>query len=57
MTGVPNGTYYLKWISGNDWSPKLQVGDITGGFQTDMHFSKTLDRSDWMSVNGLQNGL
>ena len=45
MTGVPNGTYYLRWISGNDWSPNLQVGNITGGFQRDMSFSETQDRN------------
>ena len=53
MTGVPNGTYYLRWISGNDWSPYLQVGNITGGFQTDLSFSETQDRSDWMKADGL----
>ena len=53
MTGVPNGTYYLRWISGNDWSPHLQVGNITGGFQRDLSFSETQDRSDWMKADGL----
>ena len=52
MTGVPNGTYYMRWISGNDWSPDLIIGDLTGAFQTDMSFAETSDRDDWMSVTG-----
>jgi len=53
MTGVPDGTYYLEWFSGTDWSPELKVGTrFKGGFQTDASFTKTRDRSDWMMVNG-----
>lgn len=53
MTGVPNGTYYLEWFSGNNWSPELKVGGrFKGGFQTNASFTKTRDRSDWMSVDG-----
>lgn len=53
MTGVPNGTYYLEWFSGTDWSPELKVGTrFKGGFQTDASFTKTKDRSDWMMVDG-----
>jgi len=52
MTGVPNGTYYLEWASGNNWSPRLRVGNLTGGFQSDASFSKTKNRDDWMSVDG-----
>ena len=53
MTGVPNGTYYLEWFSGTDWSPELKVGTrFKGGFQTDASFTKTRDRSDWMRVDG-----
>ena len=55
MTGVPNGTYYLEWFSGDDWSPQLQVASgIHGGFQTNPRFTKTTDRSDWMKVEGYQ---
>ena len=50
MTGVPNGTYYMRWISGNDWSPDLIIGDLTGGFQSDLSFSQMSDSKDWMSV-------
>jgi hypothetical protein len=53
MTGVPNGTYYLEWFSGTSWSPELKVGTrFKGGFQTRSSFTKTKDRSDWMSVDG-----
>ena len=54
MTGVPNGTYYLEWASGNNWSPDIKVGNLTGGFQTDASFTKTSDRNDWMNVDGYQ---
>ena len=54
MTGVPNGTYYLEWTSGNNWSPNLKLGKLTGGFQTDASFTKTRDSNDWMKVDGYQ---
>ena len=54
MTGVPNGTYYLQWSSGNSWSPNKVVGNLIGGFQKDISFSKTENRNDWMSVEGYQ---
>ena len=51
MTGVPNGTYYLEWFSGNDWSPNFKVGsNYKGGFRSDSSFTKTKDRKDWMEV-------
>ena len=55
MTGVPNGTYYIEWFSGNDWSPNLKVASkYKGGFRKDASFTKTRDRSDWMPVKGYQ---
>ena len=54
MTGVPNGTYYLEWFSGDDWSPNYKIGNYLGGFQTDASFTKTRDSSDWMAVSGYQ---
>ena len=55
MTGVPNGTYYLEWFSGENWSPDLKVGSgYKGGFQTNANFTKTRDSSDWMKVDGYQ---
>ena len=53
MTGVPNGTFYLRWISGNNWSPNLQVGNLRGGFQKDQSFSETQSSKDWMQADGL----
>lgn len=52
MTDVPNGTYYLQWSSGNDWSPIITVGNLVGGFQTDQSFSKTQNTNDWMEAKG-----
>ena len=54
MTGVPHGTYYLHWFSGNNWSPTLKIGGFIGGFQTNQSFSKTRDLADWMKVSGYE---
>ena len=54
MTGVPNGTYYLEWASGTNWSTDKKVGKLTGGFQSNSSFTKTRDRADWMAVSGYQ---
>ena len=54
MSGVPNGTYYLQWSSGNNWSPNKTVGNLTGGFQEDISFAKTENSNDWMPVEGYQ---
>ena len=55
MTGVPDGTYYLEWFSGSNWSPDLKVGSAyKGGFQTNANFTKTRDSDDWMKVEGYQ---
>lgn len=52
MTGVPNGTYYLEWQSGKDWSPYIKVGNLTGGFQTNATFTKTDKVENWMKADG-----
>ena len=55
MTGVPNGTYYLEWFSGNNWSPNLLIASkYKGGFQTQSSFTKTKDLNDYMKVEGYQ---
>ena len=54
MTGVPNGTYYLQWTSGNTWDPNKTVGSMTGGFICDESFTKTQNSNDWMTVRGDQ---
>ena len=54
MSGVPNGTYYLQWTSGNTWDPNKTVGSMTGGFICDESFTKTQNSNDWMTVSGGQ---
>lgn len=54
MTGVPNGTYYLKWMSGNDWCPTEKIGNLNGGFKKDLSFSESAKKNDWMKVSGFQ---
>lgn len=51
MKSIPSGTYYLKVFYGNDWNPTLQnVCGTKGSFESDTHFSKSDDRSDWIEV-------
>lgn len=51
MESIPSGTYYLKVFYGNDWNPTLQnVCGTKGSFETDVHFSKSESRSDWIEV-------
>ena len=52
MTGVPDGTYYLKWLSGNDWHPDVMTGNMKGGFQSNASASQSDDYDDWMEVDG-----
>jgi curved DNA-binding protein CbpA len=53
LSNVPDGTYYLAWFSGNDWSPhKIMMGNVEGGFQTDTNFSKSDSPSDLMECYG-----
>ena len=52
MTGVPNGTYYLKWLSGNDWHPDVMTGNMKGGFQSNAGASQSDDYDDWMISDG-----
>jgi hypothetical protein len=53
LSNVPNGTYYLAWFSGNDWSPyKFMMDNVEGGFQTDASFSKSDGPSDLMECYG-----
>ena len=47
MTNVPDGTYYIKWASGNNWNPNKRVGKWKGGFETDVSFTGAVDRKDW----------
>lgn len=53
MSNVPNGTYYLAWFSGNDWSPNLMMnGSFLGGFQSNASFSKSDGANDLMICEG-----
>lgn len=51
MSSIPSGTYYLKVFYGNDWNPTLQnVCGTKGSFESNVHFSKSEGRSDWIEV-------
>ena len=52
MTSVPDGTYFLRWISGNYWSPDISIGILKGGFQRDLSASQSDDVEDWMKADG-----
>lgn len=52
MTGIPNGTYYLKWMSGNEWCPSEKIGNLNGGFKKDLSFNESAEQKDWMRVSG-----
>jgi len=53
MTNIPNGIYYIKVFSGNDWNPEkiLANGKIKGGFDTNISFSISNDYSDLLKLN------
>lgn len=48
MTKIPDGTYYLKSIYGNDWNPNKMIfnNQVQGAFDTDLSFSKSDDVTD-----------
>ena len=52
MTNIPNGTYYLKVFSGNDWNPEKTManGRFIGGFETNMSFSVSDNIEDLLVV-------
>ena len=52
MTSVPNGTYFLRWMSGNYWSPDILIGNLKGGFQRDLSASQSDDVEDYMRADG-----
>lgn len=53
MTNIPNGIYYIKVFSGNDWNPEKVIvnGKIKGGFETNVGFSISNDYSDLLKLN------
>lgn len=52
MTNIPNGTYYIKVFSGNDWNPEkiLANGKIRGGFETDISYNVSDDQDDLIKL-------
>ena len=52
MTSVPNGTYFLRWMSGNYWSPDIMISNLKGGFQRDLSASQSDEVDDWMRADG-----
>lgn len=50
MTNVPDGSYYIRSMMGNNWDPKLKIGPLTGGFKTDRSISGNSDINDRMKV-------
>ncbi|WP_019989818.1 hypothetical protein [Rudanella lutea] len=51
MSRIPTGIYYLKVYYGKDWNPlKENFCGTTGGFETEEHFSKSDDPSDYLQV-------
>lgn len=51
MENIPSGTYYLKVFYGNDWNPTLEnVCGTKGSFESNPHFSKSDDSSDWIEI-------
>jgi len=56
MRRIPTGTYYLKGYYGNDWNPnKSNFCGTKGGFDTDEHFSKSDNYSDYIEVENTDN--
>jgi len=52
MKNIPVGTYIVKSFHGNDWNlnKKLNNGQIVGAFDTDIHFSISDKRNDWITI-------
>jgi len=52
MTNIPNGTYYLKVFSGNDWNPDktMAKGRLIGGFESSISFSVSDNYEDLLKV-------
>ena len=50
MTGVPDGVYYIRMMSGNNWNPNIKVGPLTGGFSKNRSISGNSDSNDWMKI-------
>lgn len=51
MSKIPSGNYYIKVYYGNDWNPnKINFCNINGAFENNVHFSKSDNQGDIISV-------
>lgn len=50
MTGIPDGVYYIRMMSGNKWDPYLKLGTLVGGFRENRSISGNSDSKDWMRI-------
>jgi len=50
MTGVPDGVYYIRMMSGKNWNPNIKVGPLTGGFSKNRSISGNSSSNDWMKI-------
>jgi hypothetical protein len=56
MNKIPSGTYYLKVYYGNDWNPtKTNFCGTNGAFDSDEHFSKSDNYSDYIEIENTEN--
>ncbi|MFD0991048.1 J domain-containing protein [Mariniflexile jejuense] len=51
MSRIPSGNYFIKVYYGNDWNPqKLNFCNINGAFESNVHFSKSDNIGDMISI-------
>ena len=50
MTGIPDGTYYIRTMMGDGWDSNLKVGPLKGGFVKNRSISGNSDHNDWMKL-------
>lgn len=41
IRNIPQGVFAVKYMSGKDWNPEMQVGKVKGCFEKDLSFSET----------------
>lgn len=50
MEYIPDGVYYLRSMSGNDWISNLKIGKLRGGFTRERSISGNSDSKDWVKL-------
>lgn len=51
MKSIPTGTYYLKYVSGNDWNPLIEnICGSKGNFQSNVNYTKSDNLSDYIKI-------